>query len=121
MVRRGIGRLLICTLADLQHSEQLSHPPLIGPCAHTIPNQDFMVPFEGFDDGLTGRLTSLMQRGRLWGETASFSPAERPGVSGDGVAARPAFKRYGRFKQTQLAFGIQLTLCGPARTAECHP
>jgi hypothetical protein len=35
-----------------------------------------------------------------------FSPVERPGVSGDGVAAWPAPKRYGRFKQTQLAFGL---------------
>jgi hypothetical protein len=31
-----------------------------------------MVPFEGFEDGLTGRLASLMQRGRLWGEAASL-------------------------------------------------
>jgi hypothetical protein len=31
-----------------------------------------MVPFEGFEGGLTGRL--LMQRGRFRGEAASFYP-----------------------------------------------
>ena len=31
----------------------------VGPCQHTIRNQDLTVPFEGFEDGLTGR-----QRGR---------------------------------------------------------
>jgi hypothetical protein len=46
-----------------------------------------MVPFGGFEDGLRD-VPSLMQRGR-WG-AASFLRAERPGVSGDGVAARPA-------------------------------
>ena len=50
----------------------------VGPCQHTIRNQDLIVPFEGFEDGLTGR-----QRGRaLAGCTpgaASFFRAERPG------------------------------------------
>jgi hypothetical protein len=27
----------------------------IDPCMRTIRNQDLMVPFEGFEDGLTGR------------------------------------------------------------------
>jgi hypothetical protein len=57
---------------------------------HTIRNQDSMVPFGGFEDGLTGRLASLVQRGRLGGGGLFISRAERPGVSGDGVAARPA-------------------------------
>jgi hypothetical protein len=65
-------------VAALQHSEQFSPPSLIGPCTHTILNQDLIVPFEGFEDGLTGRF--LMQRGRLWGEAASFFH----GLSGQG-------------------------------------
>ena len=59
-------------VAGRQHLEQFDQPPLIGPCMHTIRNEDLIVPFEGFEDGLTGRLASLMQRGRLWGETASL-------------------------------------------------
>jgi hypothetical protein len=35
--------------------------------------------------------------------------AKRPRGSGDGVAAQPVPEPYGRFKQTQLAFGIQPT------------
>jgi hypothetical protein len=34
-------------VADLQQSEQIDQPPLVGPCLHTIRNQDLMVPFEG--------------------------------------------------------------------------
>jgi len=66
-------------VAGRQHLEQFDQPPLIGPCMHTIRNEDLIVPFEGFEDGLTGR-----QRGRaLAGCTpgaASFLRAERPGV-----------------------------------------
>src|SRR5262249_37252284 len=50
-------------------------------------SQDLIVPFEGFEDGLTGRLKCREAAGG-----ASFLRAERPGVSGDGVAAQPAPK-----------------------------
>jgi hypothetical protein len=42
-------------VADMQQSQRFSVCPLIGPCLHTIRNQDSMVPLEGFEDGLTGR------------------------------------------------------------------
>jgi hypothetical protein len=47
-----------------------------------------MVPFEGFEDGLTGRYLFVMQRGRLWGEAASFLQPERLGVRGMGEPIR---------------------------------
>ena len=52
-------------MAYLQHSKEFDRVPLIGPCLHTIHNQDLMVPLEGFEDGLTGPPSSLMQRDRL--------------------------------------------------------
>ena len=52
-------------MAYLQYSKQFDRVPLIGPCLHTIHNQDLMVPLEGFEDGLTGPPSSLMQRDRL--------------------------------------------------------
>jgi hypothetical protein len=52
--------------------EVIRPTPLIGPCQHTIRNQGLIVPFEGFEHGLTGR-SSLGTRGRLiGGEAASF-------------------------------------------------
>src|SRR5262249_10285734 len=54
---------------------------------------------------LTGRCFFNAERPSL-GRGGLFLMAEQPGVSGDGVAAQPAPKRYGRFKQTQLVFGI---------------
>ena len=52
----------------------------------TIRNQNLMVPFE---DGLTGRILDDAERPPR-GEAASFLRAERPGVSGDGMAAQRA-------------------------------
>jgi len=47
-------------VARLQHSKQFNQSPLIDPCLRTIGNQDLMVPFEGFEDGLTGRCPLVM-------------------------------------------------------------
>jgi hypothetical protein len=52
--------------------------PLIGPCLHTIRNQDLMVPFAGFEDGLTGRKSSKAEK------AASSLWTERPGFGGWG-------------------------------------
>jgi hypothetical protein len=50
---------------------EFSPLPLIGPCVHTIRNQDLMVPFEGFEGwALTGR---------------SFLNAERPSLGRGGL------------------------------------
>jgi hypothetical protein len=38
-------------VTDLQHSKSFDQWTLIGPCLHTIRNQDLMVPFEGFEVG----------------------------------------------------------------------
>jgi hypothetical protein len=48
-----------------------------------------------------------MQRGRLWGEAASFYEPSGQGVRGMGMAAPPTTERYGRFKQTQLDLGLR--------------
>ena len=89
-------------MAALQQPQQLNQLPLIGPCQHTILNQDLMVPFEGFEDGLTGRSFLNVERPSLGRDGLFISLAERPGVSGDGVAARPAPKRYDRTDRTQI-------------------
>src|SRR5262249_28533261 len=92
-------------VADLQQSELFNQPLSISPCPHTIRNQDLMVPFEGCEGWADG---TPQCREAVSGERQPlFSRTKRPGVSGDGVAARPVPKRYGCFKQTQLAFGIQ--------------
>jgi hypothetical protein len=78
--------------------KNIKRPYLIGPCLHTFSTEDLTVPFEVFEDGLTGR-----QRGRaLAGCTpgaASFLRAERSGVYVD-IAARAhralTLHQYGR-------------------------
>jgi len=65
-----LGNGLIWAVANVQHSQRFNRLPLIGPCVHTIRNQDLMVPFEGFEDGADG--TFQMQRGRPWGGATSF-------------------------------------------------
>jgi hypothetical protein len=77
---------------------------------HTIRNQDLMVPFEGIEDGLTGLYVLNAQRPSLGGGGLFFTGLNGQGSSGDGVAARPASKRYRRFKQTQLAFGMHVDM-----------
>jgi len=62
-----------------------------------------MVLFEVFEDGLTGRF--LMHRGRLWGEAASFFGLNGQGF-GDGVAAQPALRRYGRLLPAWHFLGV---------------
>ena len=68
-------------MADLQRSQQFSHPLLIGPCLHTIRNQDLMVPLEGFEDGLTGRFLPNA-RGRLGEAASSFTRWAAKGFGG---------------------------------------
>jgi hypothetical protein len=66
-----------------------------------------MVPFEGFEDGPTGCFLLLMQREAASGEGRPLYFAGRAarGVGGWGSHSGPPAKRYGRFKQTQLAPG----------------
>ena len=60
-----------------------------------------MVPFEGFEDGLTGRFLPNA-RGRL-GEAASFfHTLGGQGVRGMGWPTQPVPKSYGRIKRPQL-------------------
>ena len=54
----------IYIVTGLQHSELFNQSLSIGPCQHTIRNQDLMVPLEGFEDGLTGRSFHISERGR---------------------------------------------------------
>ena len=79
-------------VADPQHSRQFSRLPLIGPWLCTIRNHDLMVPFEGFEDGLTGRFLLLnAERGRLWGGAASlFRGLSGQGCRGMGQPLGPA-------------------------------
>ena len=66
-------------VADMQQSQRFSVCPLIGPCLHTIRNQDLMVPFEGFEDGLAGHWKTPNLRGRfIGGWAASFYRGEGP-------------------------------------------
>jgi hypothetical protein len=44
-------RIAANDVTSLQHSEQFNRPPLVGPCLHTIRNQDLIVPFEGLRMG----------------------------------------------------------------------
>jgi hypothetical protein len=53
------------------------------------------------------------------GAASSFTSQAARG-SGDGVAAQPASEPYGRFKQTQLAFGIQPKLCDLSLARSCR-
>jgi len=69
------------TVADLQQVEQFGRRPEIGPCVHTIRNQDLMVPFEGFEDGLTGRFLPNA-RGRLGEAASSFTRWAAKGFGG---------------------------------------
>src|SRR5690242_13011903 len=56
-------------MSHLQHSEQFNRPPLVGPCLHTIRNQDLIVPFEGLRMGW--RDASFLMQEAVSGEAAS--------------------------------------------------
>src|SRR5215469_7774205 len=104
-------------MVDLQQFGQIDRSPLIGPCLHTIRSQDLMIPFEGSEDGLTGR--SATKRGRLWGETASFLCLDGLGVRGTGEAAQST-RRYARSQQTQLTLGLFSQSFGIASRTRRH-
>jgi hypothetical protein len=50
-MRDEARRIAANDVTSLQHSEQFNRPPLVGPCLHTIRNQDLIVPFEGLRMG----------------------------------------------------------------------
>jgi hypothetical protein len=77
-----------------------------------------MVPFEGFEDGLTGRLASLMQRGRL-GRGGLFSNGSAAmGCRGWGSPVAP-IKRKSALGDYPLFLGIGGRLARLSRPS--HP
>jgi hypothetical protein len=79
-------------------------PHLIGPCVHTIRNQDLTVPFEGFEGwALTGRSFLNAERPSLGrGGLFSFHTLSGQGVRGMGWPTQPVRESYGRIKRPQL-------------------
>jgi hypothetical protein len=98
-MRDEARRIAANDVTSLQHSEQFNRPPLVGPCLHTIRNQDLIVPFA---DGLTGRFLPNA-RGRLGGGGLfSFHRLSGQGVRGMGWPTRLVRESYGRIKRPQL-------------------
>jgi hypothetical protein len=65
-MRDEARRIAANDVTRLQHSNR---PPLVGPCLHTIRNQDLIVPFEGLRMG--GRDASFLMQEAVSGEAAS--------------------------------------------------
>ena len=82
-------------------SKNFKRPYLIGPCLHTISTEDLTVPFEGFEDGLTGR-SFLMQEAVSVGGGLFFHRLSGQGVRGMGWPTQPVRKSYGGVKRPQL-------------------
>jgi hypothetical protein len=93
-------------VANLQQFKNFNGLSLIGRCQHTIRSQDLMVPFEGFEDGLTGRLNA---REVAPGERRPLSLTSQAanGVRGTGMAAK-LVRSYRRIQRAQLYFGAFL-------------
>ena len=80
-----------------QRSTNLSRSPQIGPCVHTIRGDDLIASVGMGKIGCGGwEVREAALRGGL------FLTAERPGVSGDGVATQLPLQ-YGRIDQTQIS------------------